>query len=111
MLVFFVALAAVVYFCGLGWTGPSAFLAFLKSVVFPKEKHTGLSELTFLIDWAVIQLFMGLATIIGFILAFMWYDTFFVFRCLSFYVLFSGVSGVAAWFLLFGVHTSENPRL
>jgi hypothetical protein len=99
MFLLIVAVLGVVV--GLGWSLPAIGVAYLKSLMFPKEKSSGTAEMAFLAEWVLLQGILGWITIIGFPVAFFFVDAVIVFHLMLLYFIASLVSAVLLWAVLF----------
>ena len=100
MLMTFLLVAAVVcVVAGLGWSIPITVLTYVKSCFSKQSRET--AEMRFLAEWVILQGILGLITIVGFPISFIFVDSMIVLHFMALYAIASVVSGLLLWSILF----------
>lgn len=96
---FLVILAASGIIAGMGWSLPVMALAYIKSLFSKRSRED--AEMRFVAEWIFLQGALGLITIVGFPISFIFVDSLIVFHFMLLYFIASVVSGLLLWSVMF----------
>lgn len=94
-----IILAASGIIAGMGWSLPVMALAYIKSLFSKRSRED--AEMRFVAEWIFVQGILGLITIVGFPICFIFVDSTIVLHFMFLYFIAAVASGLLLWSILF----------